>query len=131
MTPYVPGPLAATHERLENWGRWARDRRRAGRARSAEGRYLRERLPAEDDDGRRTAALPIDPADASRVDAALAPARGFDRRASALLKAHYVHRAGPHIIARRARVQVSRVPAEFERALTAAHHALAPASRWH
>lgn len=129
MTPYVAGPLAATHERLENWGRWARDRRRAGRAGSAEGRYLRERLPAEDDDdGRRTATLPIDPADATRVDAALAPAGGFDPRASALLKAHYVFRAVPHVIARRARVQVSRVPAEFERALTAAHHALAPAA---
>lgn len=124
MTPFVPGALAATHERLENWGRWARGGRRAGRAGSAEGRYLRERLPAEDDDGRRTATPPIDPADATRVDAALAPARGFDPRASALLKAHYVYRAVPHVIARRARVQVSRVPAEFERALTAARHAL-------
>ncbi|MCO5105450.1 MAG: hypothetical protein M9907_00030 [Burkholderiaceae bacterium] len=125
MTPYVPGPLAATHERLENWGRWARGGRGAGRAGSAEGRYLRERLP-DDDDGRRAAAPSIDAADAGRVDAALAPARGFDRRASALLKAHYVHRASPHVVARRAGVQVSRLSAEFERALTAARHALGP-----
>ena len=124
----MPGPLAATHERLVNWGRWARDRRRRGRARSAEGRYLRERLTAEEDDGpRRTAAAVVDAADASRVDAALAPAGGFDPRASALLKAHYVFRAPPFVIARRARVQVQRLTPEFDRALAAAHHALGAA----
>lgn len=120
----MPGPLAATHERLENWGRWARARRPRGRARSAEGRYLRERLGEQDEEVRRTAAAIVDARDASRVDAALAPAGGFDARASALLKAHYVHRAPAVVVARRARVQAQRLTAEFERALVAAHHAL-------
>lgn len=122
---YIPGHLAVTDERLANWGRWARERRRAGRALSAEGRYVRERLAdLEADAPRRRPAMFVDVFDASRVDVALAPANGFDRRASALLKAHYVFRAGSYVVARRAGVQVSRLAAEFERALVAAHHAL-------
>jgi len=40
-----------------------------------------------------------------------------------------VFRAPVYVVARRAGVQVSRVPAEFERALTAARHALGAGSQ--
>lgn len=86
----LPQDLADVDDRLANWGRWARERTRRSRARSAEGRYLPERLRGETEDDRRSAVEFVDAEDATRVDSALAPANGFPKRESVLLKLHYV-----------------------------------------
>lgn len=121
---FIAGNLVETHERLENWGRWARPCRSPARARSIEGKYMRERLDKEVEEVRREPVLFVDALDASFVDVVLAPWFGFPRRESELLKAHYVYRAHPHAVARRTHVPLRRLSYEFDRALVTAHHAL-------
>lgn len=117
----IPAELASTDDRLANWGEWARYRRPLRSARSAEGRYRR---PAGDDDPRRTPAQAVNPIDASRVDATIAPANGFPKRFAALLVAHYVVRADYRVTCRRNGIRWQDYRAEMLRAMYAAHNCL-------
>lgn len=94
----LPAELLDVDARLHNWGRWARERNRINRARSAEGRHV---TPGGDSDDRRTPQLAVDIFDASAIDAALAPARGFPKRESLVLKGLYVERVSENALRRR------------------------------
>lgn len=94
----LPSELLDVDARLHNWGRWARERSRQGRARSAEGRHVPK---GGDDEDRRTPQLAVDIFDASIIDGALAPARGFPKRESMVLKGLYVERLSENALRRR------------------------------
>jgi hypothetical protein len=122
----LPPELRETVDRLANWGLWARERRGAGRALSAEGRYRR---PASDDDPRRTPTPVIDPWDAQRVDKALAPATGMPRRLSVILRDHYVFHADYRATCRRLAIQWQSYHPTLLQALRAADNRLAKNDR--
>ena len=100
----IPPALVDVDDRLANWGRWAFERNRRGRARSIEGRYQPEQLRGDAEEDRRVASVFVDQLDASVVDRALAVAGGCPRRESLLLKLHYVERMSDESIRRQVRV---------------------------
>ena len=116
--PFDPtqADLQGVIARLENWGRWARDHAARARARSAEGRYRPERGDIEP---RRTPEPDIDARDASVIDRAMAPIRGFPIRWSRLLKAHYEFRALPAATCRR--LYMPRSEYEMQLRMASAH----------
>ena len=126
----LSGDLAEIDDRLDNWGRWAHERARRGRAMSAEGRYLPERLRGEEETDRRRAALPIDAIDATVVDAALAPVKGFPMRESRLLKLHYVRRLSDKNVRETLRIHVNDWPSVVRYALLMAQNRLTRAERF-
>ncbi|MCD6674858.1 MAG: hypothetical protein LT106_18650 [Burkholderiaceae bacterium] len=119
---FLPADLARTIERLENWGRWARERGRKSRARSIEGRY-RPRRGSIDVESR-AAPLEVDVFDASLVDRCLASAGGFPMRWSRLLKAHFVWQADRYATGRRLAIPVREYANELHRAVCGARNAL-------
>lgn len=125
MWYWLPAELLAVDDRLANWGAWARPRQRAFGCRSAEGRYRRA---AGEDDARRRPAPIVDPVDASRVDAALAPLN-FPRRSSMLLKAHYVWGLGDRSIRMHMAIHVDEWEPTVRMALYSARNALARRDR--
>lgn len=123
----IPAELAGTHDRLVNWGRWARPSRGGGATTcaSAERAYRPDRLTEGEEAERRRASMPVDAADASLVDRAIAPASGFPARLSLLLKLAYVYPAGRFEAARRAAVPYRELDQHLMSALYAARNRLA------
>ena len=126
----LTGELAEIDDRLDNWGRWAHERARRGRAMSAEGRYLPERVRGDEEADRRRPSLPIDAADAVLVDAALAPVKGFPMRESRLLKMHYVRRLSDKTVREELRIHVHDWPGVARYALLMAQNRLTRAERF-
>lgn len=119
----LPADLVGTDDRLDNWGRWARDlNQRPGYARSVESRYRR---PAAEDDPRRRPTMPIDAIDAQFVGRALAPVAGMPWREARLLQAHYVYQADYRTTCRRLALAWSRYREEVIRALWMARNRIA------
>lgn len=130
----IPDQLGTTHRRLCNWGSWARGGRPIGRAKSIEGRFIRDSVLDKEHHGQRRPQLDVDVFDASLVDRTIAPAGGFEQRLSALLKHHYVFKAGTYELARLAKIPPRKVSGEFERALFTVQYLLQPpyhAERFH
>lgn len=97
---------------LEDWGRWARQRERAGyRCRSAEGRYRRERLVGDGDETPR----PVDERECLAVERIVC-APSFPARARGVLKGWFVLRVDLRQIARLGGFQASEFEAELHRA---------------
>ena len=117
----IPAELAETVDRLENWGRWAREYRAGTIIGSAEGRYRPERGDLEP---RRQPAPFIDSLDAQLVGKVLAHAGGFPHRWYVLLKWKYHLRAKPSVLCRKMAVHPDNFHLELRKALFAARNVL-------
>lgn len=116
----IPPELIHIDDRLDNWGRWARERPKLQTARSAEGRYH----PPAVDDFRRIPSIPIDILDASLVDRCLAPATGFPSRYTKLLVLYYVRALADRSIRQKLRIHIRDYPYIIRNALFAAQNVI-------
>lgn len=125
VSTLIPSDLLDTVDRLENWGRWARERDgRYGPAIGSAERHYRPRagdtlsdLPPP--------RIPVDGFDAQVVGKCLAPAGGFPHRWYVMLKWVYYYRAGRPAVVRKMAIHKDNYQQELTRALYAAKNALA------
>lgn len=109
--------LSDAHKRLENWGRWAGERRASQTAslvRSAE-RHGRVKSGRGGPIG-----MPVDGGDASLVDRALAPVSGFPWHYARLLRAAYAWDAPREVVARVSDTPIRDLDRELLAAIAAA-----------
>jgi hypothetical protein len=134
IADFVPDELRDTADRLENWGRWAYEYRRRGRAASAEGRYRprfgNNQSEEDEKDLKGQGSLPeIDAEDAQIVGRAISPYSGFPYHWYVFIKLRYYQRARKQQICRRLNVHISGYDGLVTQALYAARNHLTPRER--